>query len=233
MRTIRALCAVMVGAAAVGTVVAGPVPAAMAETRAVAKTDTSVELDRIVSPITYPARVSIKGHAYREDGTPSSNWTVRLQGQRVGTDTWGTMATGRTVNGSGAFRFDYVQPVRNYRFRVVYDGSDVYNGSISGVRGVNVRPSITLGFSDGTPAAGRKFRFFGTVRPHPGHLGDPVTVEFTRGSETWTRTLSLDLDSRYEAETSLQAGTYHVITGKPGDEYNAAGSSQLRYLVVH
>lgn len=193
---------------------------------------TRIVLDRLPSPITYGTTVRVSGQAFRSDGSTSSSWTVELQGQKVGSDSWGTIASQRTNWAGGGFGFN-IAPSSNYRYRVVYGSNNrKYLGSISNLRGVNVRTKVAGAFSDSTVAAGEFVDFSGSVAPS--HSWQKVHLQYYAGSSWRTgSSKTLNVDSRYRfTDLSFGPGTFWVRVYKPADEDHYSGYSPARKIVV-
>lgn len=194
---------------------------------------TRIVLDRIAGPITYGMSVKIQGRAYRSDGSTGNLWTVKLQGQKVGSTTWGTIAGKQTTWSGGAFAFSHA-PKSHYNYRVVYGSgtNNKYLGSISNLRRVNVRSKVTGAFSDSTVAAGEFVDFAGSVAPS--HAWQRVELQYYVGS-SWRSGSSktLNVDSRYRfTDLSFGPGTFWVRVYKPADGDHYAGYSPARKIVV-
>jgi len=192
---------------------------------------TRIVLDRLPSPITYGTTVRVSGQAFRSDGSTGSSWTVELQGQKVGSESWGTIASQRVNWAGGGFGFN-TTPSSNYRYRVVY-GSDntKYLGSISNLRGVNVRTKVTGAFDTDSMTSRGLARFAGSVAPS--HAWRKVELQIlVDGGWEHAGTKTLNADSRYSAYFSFAPGTYYIRARMPAHEDHYAGYSPADKIVV-
>jgi hypothetical protein len=134
-----------------------------------------------------------------------------------------------TTNATGDWTFA-AKPTQNTRYRARSGNAD------SKTVDVNVRPAITLGLSDRTPAAGQRVRFSGRLCPE--HDGTAVSLQRRVGTQwrTVKSTLLKDIpgDSCSSYSTRRRVGKDSAFRIHfNGDDDHVAGNSRVRRANVH
>lgn len=151
MRRIRLSVALAAAVVALGGVTAHATEAA---------TPTSVELTRVLSPITYGQSTVIEGKVQTDGGAlPGVN--VQLYSRSSTSKPWTYVSSATTGAEDGLFRFRR-QPPQNYYYSVNFRGTDEYDSSSAQAK-VEVRRKLTPSEMNGTQSA--KFAFTGPAKP--------------------------------------------------------------------
>lgn len=203
--------------------------ASSAVTRTLRHTSLSVHAP---SPVAYGDIVILIGYFTLADGTPLANEAVQMKQRKTGTTTWSHVSTRKTSD-TGSYNFGRT-PSRNMDYRIVYQGSTKFFGTISRTITVKVKPEVTGGWSDGSIRAGQSSVFRGSVAPN--HAGKRIYLQRYYDGKWHTNTTvyaKLTSESKYRFPRQFKRkGTFYFRAYLPSHDDHAAAASPKRRIVV-
>jgi len=191
---------------------------------------TALTLSISSARLTHGTNLTITGRLTSADtGTPVPAATVLVERRRVGTTTYGVLAT-LVSEADGVVRY-VSQPRSNAEYRLRYQGSALLGGSATGPKRVDVAPRLTAKLSRTDARVGSKVTLTGTMTP--AHPGAYVKVEHYSGG-AWRRvaTPKMSATGAYSAvlTTPATAGWKRYRVVRPVDWDNLAAVTVLPLL---
>ncbi len=190
---------------------------------------TALTLSVSSARLTHGTDLTIAGRLTSADtGTPVPAAAVLVERRRVGTTTYGVLATVVT-DADGVARY-VSQPRSNAEYRFRYQGSAVLGPSATGPKRVDVAPRLTAKLSRTDTRVGSQVTLTGTMTP--AHPGAYVKVEHYSGG-AWRRvaTPKMSATGAYSAvlTTPSSAGwkRYRVVRSVDWDNLGAVTALPL------
>lgn len=192
---------------------------------------STLDMSPSVAALGYGQSATLSGRL-TANGAPLPGQRVELQHRPAGTGGFERLGPVDT-RPDGTFSLSGVRPQRNTDYRAVFegDGSD-HEASVSPVRRVGVRATVSLNASTRNLKRGRKRTLSGKVGPS--HAGKTVRLTIKRnGRVISTRNVRLDRSSRYRfTYRPPSVGTYVVSARFAGDADHLGGTSPTRRFRV-